>query len=222
MQQQLLLCTLAIARGAAQGATTPDPPTPATSNSLFRRSLQPLGPVPSTPTLSMRAQGSQLSSSTHQGKLTTLLAARRTPLAVVGGERGFGLRGSAASAPKKVEFKSFPMPDDMPGCASTAMTTSAAASSKKNAVAMMTLKAAFDKYKVRGQEAGIKVMCSALQLESMVEDLKSAGLLEAIGQKGGRTASRENIQLQLCVSTDDVKHALSDHRMLQPLVSQLP
>lgn len=218
-QQQLLLCTLAIARGAAQGAT-PAAPTPSAPASTFR-ALQLLGAAPSTPTLSVGAQGSTLSTSMRQGSISSLLAARRTPLAAVGGNRGFGLAGgSAVQVPKKAEFKSFPMPDDMPGFTPTS--ASAGLAGKKGAVATMTLKAAFEKYKVRGQEAGIKVMGSALQLESMVDDLKSAGLLEAAGKKGGRAAPRENMQLQLCVSTDDVKHALGDNRMLKPLVCQLP
>lgn len=113
------------------------------------------------------------------------------------------------------------MPDDIPGL-TPASVSGTGLPVKKGAVAAMTLKAAFEKYKVRGQEAGIRVMGSSLQLESMVDDLKSAGLLEAAGKKGGRAAPRENIQLQLCVSTDDVKHALSDNRMLLPLVCQLP
>ena len=216
-QQQLLLCTLAIARGAAQGAAPCASTPPAPSSTL--RGLQS---KPTTPGLSTGARGSQLSTPMRQGSISSLLAARRTPLAAVGGNRGFGLgAGSTAAVPKKSEFKSFPMPDDIPGLTPISASGTGLAG-KKNTVATMTLKAAFEKYKMRGQEAGIKVMGSSLQLESMVDALKSEGLLEAAGKKGGRAAPRENIQLQLCVSTDDVKHALSDNRMLMPLVCQLP
>lgn len=210
-QQQLLLCTLAIARGAAQ-RSTPAPQTPSISVSSARP-LHALGAAPSTPPLS------NANMPMRQGSISTLLAAHRTPLSAIGG-RGFGLSG--VSEAKKAEFKSFPMPDDMQRITPGTVSAKAGDAGQQRREATMTLKAAFDKYKLRGHEAGIKVMDSALQLESMVDDLKSAGLLEATGKGLGRSVPRENVQLQLCVSTDDVKHALSNNRMLQPLVCQLP
>jgi hypothetical protein len=227
MQQQLLLCTLAIARGAAQRAAAPA--------AVHSGAQSPLFSAPMTPRAAPRAPAA-----TPLGRLSAMLASHHghTQRAA-----GFGLSGAPSAANKlgPKDFKSFPMPDDVPGLTPASATPSSAGCTnarlkglkalragagkggrRADCAPSMSLEEAFRKYQARGREAGVAVVESALQLGPLVDALTSAGLLEAAGRSRGRSAGSEQALVQLCVSTNDVKHALCDNHLLRPLIEQLP
>eukprot|EP00892_Ulva_mutabilis_P010831 jgi/Ulvmu1/811/UM010_0185.1 len=210
VQQQLLVCTLAIARGGAAGASVSA--TPAASSTLATsRSALTCTPRPALST----------ACTPRQGNLHSLLTPQsRTPVGA-----GFGL-ATPRPATKPV-FKSFPMPDDLPGQSPSTITALARGKGKGAAStsAQMSMEAVYRKYTTSGKEAGIAVV-DWPGLEMLVGLLCETGLLEVTAAKGkarGRQgAAGKGAMVKLKVGTDDVKHALASSRMLMPLVSQLP
>lgn len=211
VQQQLLVCTLAIARGGAAGAraVSVGSATTATSCSALTCTPRPFASTARTPS--------------RQGNLHKLLSTQsQTPVGA-----GFGLATPRPVA--KPVFKSFPMPDDLPG--QTPISAVVTAGSKGKGVnggrndASLSMEAVYRKYTGSGKEAGIAVV-DWPGMEMLVGLLCETGLLEVSAAKGkGRTrpgALCKDALVKLKVGTDDVKHALAGSRMLTPLVAQLP
>jgi G:T/U-mismatch repair DNA glycosylase len=212
-QQQLLLCTLAIARGNAI-ATSPATRLP---SQTFVSTSKPLPSV------------------FHQRSILSTGAARTTPgkprLATPQGTprkmpfRAFGL-ATTPQATKSLN-KAFPMADnDLLVTPSSAPSTMHGAATSPNVrKSDMSLQMVYTKYKAAAREAGFALVDMS-QLQAMVSALQESGLLETRGfaKTSGRVAPRngDKYRVSLAVSTTDVKHALSESRMLQPLVQQLP
>lgn len=191
-QQQLLLCTLAIARGNAIVPTAVEPQpspllTPKPLSSIFP-ARAPFGRSPVTP-LQCRAAPS-------------------TP---------FGLAATPQTG--KATNRAFPMADAeiLPTPTSAPPTSKATPATPIAGKAAMSLPLVYSKYKAAAREAGFALVDMS-QLKEMVGALQESGLLEAksaVVQRGERMVS-------LAVGTADVKHALAESRMLQPLVALLP
>lgn len=216
VQQQLLVCTLAIARGGAAGACAASP-APTLTPSATSCSALTHTPRPALSTARMVAATPPGAS--RQGNLHSLLSRQsQTPVG-----SGFGL-ATPRPASKPV-FKSFPMADDVPGMTPTASTGVVCKGRGKPQVAVMSMEAVYRKYTGSGKEAGIAVV-DWPGLEMLVGLLCETGLLEVTAAKGrgrGRPGQFcKDMLVKLKVGTDDVKHALAGSHLLLPLVAQLP
>jgi hypothetical protein len=203
-QQQLLLCTLAIARASAL------PAHPST----------PTSPVVNTPGNAKPTLQSMFAIRSGLGKCMTAV---RTPLSSYNQDTK-----SVATPVKhvsqfgtKITSKSFPIAEDgvLPTPTSTPPVAKAAMTMRK---ADLTLQTVFQKYCAAAKEAGLAPVPMP-QFQAIVGDLQASGLLETRGGVHLKTTSRvDRLRISLAVSTEDVKHALADTRMLHPLVQQLP
>lgn len=199
-QQQLLLCTLAIARGGALAAA------PAAAKS-------PPSSAAATPLRACFTVRSGL------GK-----AAARTPLATLNGGKA-GTPTGCKTPTGKAANKAFPIADDAVLATPTSVAVAGGArtlGAPAARVADLTMRDVFAKYSAAAREAGLAPVAMP-QLQGIVGDLQSSGLLETRGggvARGARGAAE--LRISLSVSTEDVKHALVDTRMLRPLVQQLP
>jgi hypothetical protein len=203
-QQQLLLCTLAIARGSALP-------------------VQPSTPVPAAVSTPLKAKPALHSAFAVRSGLGKGKPAVRTPL----GSRNPNLKGFTTPSKHVTPFSktptsmSFPMAEDsiLPTPTSTPFAAKSASAARN---ADLTLHKVFQKYCAAAKEAGLAPVPMP-QLQTIVGDLQASGLLETRGRVPLKTTSRiDSLRIGLAVSTQDVKHALADTRMLQPLVRQLP
>ena len=194
-QQQLLVCTMAIARsGAAPPRSEPSTPT-----------LQPGSRLASQP---LSAHFPILSSLGKGRHVDAVGKAPGTP--VLQHSRGFGLAGTPPLG--KSVNKAFPRADD-----DTLVTPTSAYGTPKTAGSPAARKAdlsideVWSRYKAAAREAGLAQL-SLQEVKAMLSALQVSGLLEAQTGKERYT---------LAVGTTDVKHALAETRMLQVLVDQL-
>ena len=191
-QQQLLLCTLAIARGDAIAR-------PAAS---MQPSLQTPKPISSI-----------FAARTPLAKMSTPLQSKASA------PKPFGL--STTPCTQKCVSRAFPMadteilatPSSCPPTTPKTPATPAAAARKSS----MPLPLVYTKYKAAAREAGFALVDMS-QLQEMVSALQESGLLES---KGALVKRGEKL-VSLAVGTADVKHALAESRMLQPLIQKLP
>lgn len=222
VQQQLLVCTLAIARGSAAGASAAPSMTPSMSATATSCSAVTPTPVAARPALSTARSAASLRTpplgASRQGNLHSLLNQSQTPVGT-----GFGL-ATPRPASKPV-FKSFPMVDDVPGMTPTAAAPPALGGKGARGKAAMSMEEVYRKYTGSGKEAGIAVV-DWPGLEMLVGLLCESGLLEVTAAKGRGRGRREQFAkdtlVKLKVGTDDVKHALAGSHLLLPLVAQLP
>ena len=220
VQQQLLVCTLAIARGSAAGASAAPSMTASMSATATSRSALTPTPLAARPALSTARSAVPLRTpplvASRQGNLHSLLNQSQTPVGT-----GFGL-ATPRPASKPV-FKSFPMADDVPGMTPTAAPAPGGKGARGKAA--MSMEAVYRKYTGSGKEAGIAVV-DWPGLEMLVGLLCETGLLEVTAAKGRGRGRREQFAkdtlVKLKVGTDDVKHALAGSHLLLPLVAQLP
>jgi CDC6, C terminal winged helix domain len=206
-QQQLLLCTLAIARsGAVPLSSASSTPVALATPTKFRKPLSASFPV--------------LSALKRNSKGAALGKPPRTPV-LQRNTQGFGL-ARTPTATKAVNI-SFPRADDdvlvTPTSQIATPKTSATPSPGMARNSDLSMQEVYSKYKRGAHDAGLaKVDMS--QVQAMVSALQGSGLLETRSAPGAKQVA--NRRVSLAVSATDVKHALADNRMLRLLVQHLP
>jgi hypothetical protein len=219
-QQQLLLCTLAIARGAALPTVPVAAATPPTTLALLASKAQrtPLTPLTNTVPRSKLLLGLARTPQRAPAPSEVSREACKTPQPP---------RPSClVTPPSRAVSISFPMADAPLATPSTTAHTPVrlkGASPGKAAAAgphrgHLRLEEVYAEYKAACKSAGLGCMGLA-QVKSFVVALQGDGLLEVSG--GAGASLRQTSTISLAISTDDVKHALAANRMLQPLVQQL-
>lgn len=211
-QQQLLLCTLAIARGTVAHAAAAGSPAQCTPTAQL--SQQPLSV--------------QFKTTSGLGRFDMSGVPRalpKTPQTQMKAGPGFGLGSTLGASPSanrafpRADDEMLVTPDTAPATPKTAAGHGRAAASPSAQKSDLPMQTVYNRYKAAAKEAGFAALDMS-QLQAMAHALQESGLLQSRRAVGTKSAASK--RLSLAVSTDDVKHALHENRMLQALVTQLP